>query len=150
MKSKTLIKEIFPVLILAASFAVAIHCCLVNTDRISTHLQIVGNPDEYTQHWTFFVLPVVSLLVYLLLSYFQFHPDRCNYPYEVEEVEEAPALMSRFILWMKDLILLFLLATTADENDVMSVNVFVYIVLGLCIVAIIAYFLVRFRKLSAR
>ena len=72
-------------------------------NRIPQHFGFTGQPDAWGDKETLFFLPVVSGLLYLLLSIVSKYPHVFNYPVEITEKNAGEQyLLARLLLgWLK-------------------------------------------------
>ncbi len=54
-------------------------------DRIPTHFNIMGQPDGWGGKSGFLTFPVLSLIMFIMLTVFSFFPEIGNYPWEITE-----------------------------------------------------------------
>ena len=54
-------------------------------DRIPTHFNIMGQPDGWGGKSSFLGFPVLSLILFVMLTVFSFFPYIGNYPWEITE-----------------------------------------------------------------
>jgi len=57
--------------------------------QVPIHYGLLGNPDSYGPKETLLILPVLSFLLYALLSYGQRHPERSNVPWKINDANRA-------------------------------------------------------------
>jgi len=72
-------------------------------ERIPTHFNAAGDADAWGSRSTFLIIPVVSVLLYLVLSVVERIPHRHNYPKPLtaENREQVYALSSAMVLQLK-------------------------------------------------
>lgn len=54
-------------------------------DRIPTHFNLMGQPDGWGGKSSFLIFPVLSLILFIMLTVFSFFPEIGNYPWEITE-----------------------------------------------------------------
>lgn len=70
---------------MVALFAFSIYAYSTLPETIPTHFNISGEADAYGGKATLWILPVVALATFLLLTFVSRYPHYCNYPVEITE-----------------------------------------------------------------
>jgi hypothetical protein len=119
-------------------------------DRIPTHFDLAGNPNGWGSPAMLWLLPVMAVVIYGLITVVSFFPSAFNYPVRVtpENRPRLQALSLQMVAWLKvELAFLFtwlqwsiLGAVRAGHGRVSPwiVPVFLVLVFGTCIGHIVA------------
>ncbi|MFL9834907.1 DUF1648 domain-containing protein [Chryseobacterium terrae] len=80
-------------------------------EKIPTHFDLEGKPDNFGKKKFAFFMPVLSALFYVLFFFITKHPETGNFPFEITEVnQEMQFLIMIFLLkWLLFLVLLMFL-----------------------------------------
>jgi uncharacterized membrane protein len=75
--------------------------------HVPTHFAVDGRPDAYGPKASILVLPIVSLVLYVVLTALSFFPQRLNYPVQVTEANRAPLqkIALSMLGWLKALVM---------------------------------------------
>lgn len=93
------------------SFALQAGICVmtvVGHDNVPLHWDARGNADEYGNAYNILLLPVVSVFVYFLLTFFKRHPGYCNWPHKFNDVQAGLRLLGGLIAALRLLAVTFL------------------------------------------
>lgn len=98
--------------VLSISFIVlqTVLCVMMVIGRqdVPLHWDAHGLVDEYGNAYYVFLLPLVSILVHLLMTFFENHPDYCNWPRKFDDERVGCMLLSGLVCKLKLLTVLFL------------------------------------------
>jgi uncharacterized membrane protein len=118
--------------------------------RIPTHFDMAGNPNGWGSLATLWLLPIVAVVIYGLITVVSFFPSAFNYPVPVtpENRPRLQALSLQMVAWLKvELAFLFTLLQWSILADVRAghghlsvwiVPLFLVIVFGTCVGYIVA------------
>lgn len=117
-------------------------------DPIPIHFDLSGQPDDWAGKWSFWLLPGIGSILFLLLSWVKTIPHRYNYAVNItpENARRQYALGRGLILWLRvELVALFAyiqlgIAKTAMGEWTGLGNVFLFVIGGLLLLSLIVYF----------
>ncbi len=72
-------------------------------DRIPTHFDFFGQPNGWGGKSSFLIFPVMSLILFAMLTFFSFAPEFGNFPWEItdENAERQYHLIRVLLGWLK-------------------------------------------------
>jgi len=78
--------------------------------QVPIHYGLLGNPDSYGPKETLLILPVLSFVLYAVLSYGQRRPERSNVPWKINDANRAQtyALVKQLLTWEKLVVVVML------------------------------------------
>lgn len=53
--------------------------------RVPCHFNLTGMPDGWGGRWVFILLAAIAVVLFIILSYCYFHPDKLNYPVKISK-----------------------------------------------------------------
>jgi len=124
-------------------------------ETIPTHFNASGIPDNYGSKNTLWMLPVISLILYILLTLVGRIPEKFNYPVRITEANARfqYTLRTRFLRYMKlALVLMFFfisyktVSTALGNTDGLG-EWFLPVLLGIIFVPVIIYLILAKRSL---
>lgn len=77
-------------------------------NEIPLHWNLAGEIDRTGSAYEIIWLVVISAAIYLLLTFLQRHPERCNFPFKYHDRDEAFRLMSELVGCIKLCIMLMM------------------------------------------
>lgn len=106
-----LVKKSLPILALGIGFAFAIIVGFSNVEIIPLHINIHGEVDNYGSKWELFILPAITLLIYLLTWWLERNPQLYNFPNSKKHSrKEQEKIGVELISWLKAItVLMFVL-----------------------------------------
>jgi len=100
--------EIIAAAALLGSFAVVGYCWPELPDRVPMHYDLAGNPDRWGGKGSLFILPVVSIFTYGLLSVLSYtFRDPKSYPKGNIKNDKQIFYVRRLLTWLKTEIVLW-------------------------------------------
>lgn len=144
---KTYLKiESFSCLLILLIFLIAILGFYNITSMVSYHNNMV-NSFSSSNKWSFFFLPVASIFLYALLTFFQYNPEICSFPFQVHSKMKAYKLMKQFTWSIKNATIFVLLYIEYCMYSHFSGKVLIWVVLFLLVyVLLIVYYFLQFKK----
>lgn len=118
---------------------------VIGRQDVPLHWDAHGRVDEYGSAYYVFMLPLVSIFVHLLMTFFEKHPDYCNWPRKFNDERVGRMLLSSLVGKLKLLTVLFL---TFIVCKVYRGSDFSYIAASLFLVAAFVIIWVYAKKLS--
>ncbi len=118
---------------------------VIGQQCVPLHWDVHGCVDEYGSAYYVLLLPFVSTCVYLLMTFFEKHPNYCNWPRKFHDEQVGNMLLGRLVGKLKLLTMLFL---TFIVYKVYIGGDFSYIVASLFLVAAFIVVCVYGKKLS--
>lgn len=78
---------------------VIITCYVINnSDYIPIHWNIHGDIDAYSNSYYVLILPILTLLTWLLLYYLYSHPQLCNIPKNVKNINHTYLIIKKMFI----------------------------------------------------
>lgn len=140
--------EIIAALLLMGTWYYVINVYNDLPDTVAIHFNFKGEPDSFGSKSSTWAIPIVSTLLWMLLSIVNQFPHSFNFPYQLteENVERQYRMAQRFMRIMKIWIsAIFLFAVhsivKASDTNSFSFQYEIYVILGsmFCFMAIYFY-----------
>lgn len=124
-------------------------------EEITRHFNIYGEPDAWSNKLILWILPVIALLLYSVLTLVSRVPDKFNYSFDISEKDKAGAYKYsvRMIRYIKTLMVLefgYLVYSTVNVSKGYSDSLGVWslpLFLGLLFLGII-YYIIRTKNIA--
>ena len=139
--------RITQIVIIVATFAVAMIKMFDKTDRIILHWDFFGNVTCYGSKYCIMFLPVVSVILYVLFRDYEKTPGRLIHVPKGGMTPERTVIMGRFIRVAAPLILLILLYVTMCSAQMLALRPLVILAVLLFVVGYYAYV---YRKIRSK
>lgn len=121
---------------------------------IPTHFDGSGKIDGYGEKWTILIAPIISVILYISLTYLSRYPHKFNYMAEITELnaEKQYSIAVRMLRYLKlcIIIIFFAIEFKTIQNTYNASDLggwFMLLIMSLLFVPIF-YFLIQFSKNS--
>lgn len=139
-------KRIIYIGVIIATYIVAI-VRMFNTKDIVLHWNIYGDVDWRGSNYAIIAIPTVSLLMYLIFRYYNNHPEKYNYPFNVVNEDAVYPIWKESNSWIcLVLMILFLYVTLCASG---YVYMYLVIVWGLIVCALLIMVLCAVKSFKA-
>lgn len=122
MKSK-----IVSILIIIATFLVAIVTIASDSETIILHWDFFGNITSYGTKYYLIILPIISTILYFVFFYYEKNPYKLNRTSKIEETPDNKIAMVKYVRITAPLVLLILLYVTLCSAQIIDLHPLVII-----------------------
>ena len=123
-------------------------CVVVIMTRqyVPTHWNIHGVADEYGSPFYTLILPLISVLIYFFMTFFEKHPHYCNWPQKFKDRQKGYSLISKLVAWLKLLIMMFLAFVTYEVYCGGSFNYLIALLILITSFIVIIVYAIKLRR----
>ncbi|MBQ7422679.1 MAG: hypothetical protein IJV27_11160 [Prevotella sp.] len=115
---------------------------------VPMHWNLFGEENAYGPTWTILLLAVIAASVFVLLLWYQMHPELGRWPFRIVNLRETARLHADMVAWMSFLVAtIFLYIVVAIAQLHPFHGWIVYLVL-VAITYILIYYTARIRRLQ--
>lgn len=144
-----LILEILPIISLLVFFGFTLYQFSRLPETIPTHFNGSGEPDDYGSKYTLWILPLVALVIYAILSLVSKIPEKLNYPVKITpaNARKQYILSIRLLRYLKlAMILMFFFisyqTTMIAQHKIVGLGpFFIPIYVGMIMIPVIVYYI---------
>lgn len=123
-------------------------CIVVIMTRqyVPTHWNIYGIVDEYGSPFYTLILPLISVLMYFFMTFFEKHPHYCNWPREFKDRQKGYSLLAELVSRLKLLIVMFLTFVTYEVYCGGSFNYLIALLILISSFIVLIVYAIRLRR----
>ncbi|NOU47724.1 MAG: DUF1648 domain-containing protein [Bacteroidales bacterium] len=121
---------------------------------IPGHFNLSGEVDGYASKYTFFLIPVLGSVLFVVLAILLRYPEKFNYPVKITEAnaQRQYQLAVRLLHWLKATLLIvfngliWLRYFSAIESETLPALVLVIFLVLLTFIPLVIYFVASYRR----
>lgn len=131
--------RIVQLVVIVATFVVAIAKAADGTDSIILHWDFLGNVTSYGNKYYILFLPLVSTLLYVVLLQYEKNPYKTNRTSRIAVTDSNTKALTKYVKVLTTLVLLALLYVTLCSAQIIGLQPLLLIAILLLIVACHVY-----------
>lgn len=139
--------EIIPISIIAINIIISILTLMCVNGIFGLSCDLFDCKDSDVSWLVVAIMPLASIALYLLLSFFQTHPDKMAYSFHFVSADMAYKMLSQCVWQVKNIVAVMMLFVSVcilpDAESAINVGMPVFL---LVIIAVVSSYLVRLAK----
>lgn len=140
------IREILPLGIILINVIISFFTLLYGPENLPSHWAINGSIDSYDNSESIIMLPIFSIIIYVLFTFFQKRPQYCNFPKPFRNKETAYKIMADFAYSIKVITIILLSYFTICSALCISLNIFISLSIIIIDIITMIYYISKLSK----